>query len=149
MGSTHDVMQTFAQKEIRAHFQDCDGWECREVASPTEDMTCILTREIRGRKEIIALAVSYNEEPSLLAVDSAAAPVAKNRGYKGRCLLVPKAAIVSAIPKEIRVMYMESFGFIEGNLTWLTKKKNVKHYPQPEQVASGRGAATACEPHIA
>ncbi|MFA5331893.1 MAG: hypothetical protein WC342_05900 [Methanoregula sp.] len=112
-------------------------------------MTCILKREVRGRKEMVALAVSYDEEPSVLAVDTVAATLNGNRAYKGSYLLVPKDANTAAIPKEIRVLYMESFGFVEGNLTWLTKKKNAKHYPQPEPSVPARIPATACEPHVA
>ncbi|MDD1701969.1 MAG: hypothetical protein LUQ31_03170 [Methanoregula sp.] len=150
MGSAQDVMQTFAQKEIRAHFRDFDGWECRQVPSPrARDMACILTREVRGRKEIVALAVSYDEEPSLIAVDTVAAPLKGNRAFKGKYLIVPKDANVSAVPGDIRILYMEAFGFVEGTLLWLTKKKNVKHYSQPEEQAAARGAPAACEPHVA
>jgi hypothetical protein len=150
MGSAQDVMQTFSQKEIRTHFRECEGWECRQVPSPrARDMACILTREIRGRKETIALAVSYDEEPSLLAVDAVASALNGNRAFRGKYLIVPKAADVSAIPKEIRIIYMESFGFVEGNLIWLTKKKNAKHYPQPEEPVAASATPAACEPHAA
>ena len=51
MGSAHDIMQTFAEKEIRAHFKECDGWNCRQVPSPyVRDMTCILSREVQGKE---------------------------------------------------------------------------------------------------
>ena len=74
MGSAHDIMQTFAYKEIRAHFREYDGWECRQVPSPcVRDITCILSREVRGRKETAALAVSYDEEPSMLSLEAVAA----------------------------------------------------------------------------
>ena len=150
MGSAQDIMQTFACKEIRAHFRDHDGWECRQVPYPgTRDATFLLSRDVRGRKETVALAVSFDEEPS---VTSLAAIVA---GYKGRnalkaqYLLIPKAADISAIPKGVQVLSMNTFGFVEGNLVWLTKKKNVKHYPQPEQMAKVEAAVPACEPHAA
>ena len=150
MGSAQDIMQTFAGKEIRAHFRDHDGWECRQVPCPgTRDVTFLLSRDVRGRKETVALAVSFDEEPSVTSLTVVAA------GYKGRnvlkaqYLLVPKAADLSAVPKEIRVLSMNAFGFVEGNLVWLTKKKNVKHYPQPEEMAKVEAAVPACEPHAA
>jgi hypothetical protein len=149
MGSAHDIMQTFAHKEIRAHFRGDDGWECRQVQSPyTRDITCILSREVRGRKEIAALAVSYDEEPSTLSLEAVTASL-NAKHLKGQYLIVPKAANVSAIPKPVQIIPMEAFGFVEGKLVWLTKKKNAKRYPQPEEPAKAETAASACEPHTA
>jgi hypothetical protein len=148
MGSAHDVMQTFAYKEIRAHFREYDGWECRQVPSPrVRDITCILSREVRGRKETAALVVSYDEEPSLLSLESVAASL-NRKCLKGRYLIVPKAANVSVFPKEVQVISMESFGFVDGKLVWLSKKKNAKRYPQPEEPAKTESAVLACEPHM-
>jgi hypothetical protein len=76
-------------------------------------------------------------------------------GHKGRnalkaqYLLVPQAADVSAVPKEIQVISMNAFGFVEGKLIWLTKKKNAKHYAQPEEPAKAGSATPICEPHAA
>ncbi|MFA6364420.1 hypothetical protein [Methanoregula sp.] len=149
MGSAHDIMQTFAYKEIRAHFREYDGWECKEVPSPsTRDMTCILSREVRGRKESVALVVSYDEEPSTLSLEVLAASL-NGKALKGQYLIVPKAANVSAIPEPVHVITMDAFGFVEGKLVWLTKKKNAKHYPQPETPAKAEAAVSACEPHVA
>jgi hypothetical protein len=149
MGSAHDIMQTFAYKEIRTHFRDYEGWECREVPSPsTRDITCILSRAVRGRKESAALVVSYDEEPSMLSLEAVTASV-NRKNLKGQYLIVPKAANVSAIPKPVHVINMEAFGFVEGKLVWLTKKRNAKHYPQPEELATAGAAVSACEPHTA
>ena len=52
MGSSRDIMQTYAEKEVRAHFKKFDGWECRQVPSPyIRDMTCIISREVRAGKK--------------------------------------------------------------------------------------------------
>jgi hypothetical protein len=150
MGSAQDIMQTFACKEIRAHFRDHDGWECRQVPAPgTRDSTFLLSRDVRGRKETVALAVSFDEEPSVTSLAAMAAGHKGRNALKAQYLLVPKSADVSAVPKEIQVLSMNAFGFVEGKLVWLTKKKNVKHYVQPEEPAKAEAAVSACEPHAA
>jgi microcompartment protein CcmK/EutM len=111
-------------------------------------MTCILSREVRGRKETVALAVSYDEEPSTLSLETVAATINK-KTLKGKYLLVPQAADVSAAPKEIKVISMNSFGFVDGNLVWLTKKKNARHYPQPEVPVRAGAATSTPAPHAA
>jgi hypothetical protein len=50
----------------------------------------------------------------------------------GRYLLVPQNADVSHVPAGIHILTMEAFGFTNGKLTWLTKKKNTMRYPQKE-----------------
>jgi len=150
MGSVHDVMQTFAYKEIRAHFRDHDGWECQKVPSPgTRDEVFFITREVRGKKEVVALAVSFDEEPAVAALAAVSAGHKGRNALKAQYLLVPKAADVSAVPKEIQILSMNAFGFVEGKLVWLTKKKNAKHYAQPEAPAKTEAAVPACEPHAA
>ncbi len=132
MGSSRDIMQTYAEKEVRAHFKKFDGWECRQVPSPyIRDMTCIISREVRGRKETVALEVSYDEKPSTLSLQAVAASLNK-KSLNGQYLIVPKASNVSAIPKPVQVIFMESFGYVDDRLVWLSRKKNAKRYPQSE-----------------
>jgi hypothetical protein len=150
MGSAQDIMQTFANKEIRAQFRDHDGWECKQVPSPgTRDAVFFLSRDVRGKKETVALAVSFDEEPSVTTLAAVSAGHKGRNALKAQYLLVPKAADVSAVPKEIQVLSMNAFGFVEGKLVWLTKKKNAKHYVQPEEPAKAEAAVPACEPHAA
>ena len=150
MGSAQDIMQTFAYKEIRAQFRDHEGWECRQVPSPgTRDTMFFLSRNVRGRKETVALAVSFDEEPSVTALAAVSAGHKGRNALRAQYLLVPKAADVSAVPKEIHVLSMNAFGFVEGKLVWLTRKKNAKHYAQPEEPAKAESAVPACEPHAA
>ena len=121
MGSSRDIMQTYAEKEVRAHFKKCDGWECRQVPSPyVRDMTCILSREVRGRKETVVLAVSYDEEASTLSLEAVAASL-NRKSLNGQYLIVPKASDVSAIPKPVQVIFMESFGYVDDRLVWLSR----------------------------
>jgi len=150
MGSAQDIMQTFADREIRAHFSPFDGWECQKAPSPaTRDTVFLLTRDVRGKKETVALAVSFDEEPSATALAGIAAGHTGRHALKGQYLLVPKEANVSAVPGHIRILPMSAFGFSDGELIWLTKKKGVKHYTQPEMPAKAAAAGQACEPHAA
>jgi hypothetical protein len=150
MGSAQDIMQTFADKEIRTHFSIYDGWECRKAPSPaTRDTAFLLSRDVRGKKETVALLVSFDEEPSVTALAAVSAGFHGRNALKAQYLLVPQAADVSAVPKGIKVLSMNAFGFADGQLVWLTKKQNVKHYAQPEAPAKPADATPACEPHAA
>ena len=150
MGSAQDIMQTFADKEIRAHFSSHDGWTRQQVPSPSSrNPVFLISRDIRGRKETVALAVSFDDEPSVTSLAAVSAGYKGRNALKGQYLLVPRDANVSEVPKNIRVLSMNAFGFIEGQLIWLTKKKGVKHYIEPEMPAKAIAAGTACEPHAA
>jgi len=84
-------MQTFTDKEIRARFSPFDGWECQRAPSPaTRDTIFLLTRDVRGKKETVALAVSFDEEPSVTALAGIAAGHTGRHALKGQYLLVPK-----------------------------------------------------------
>jgi hypothetical protein len=150
MGSASDIMQTFTDKEIRAHFSKYDGWECQKAVSPAaRDTVFLLTRNVRGRKETVALAVSFDEEPTTTALGAVAAGYKGRNALKGQYLLVPKNANVSEIPGHIGILSMSSFGFTEGQLIWLTKKKGAKHYASMEEPAKITAASVACQPHAA
>jgi hypothetical protein len=149
MGVATDIMQTFALREIRSHFRESEGWECRQEPSPVSDsMTFILSREQRGRKEIIPLAISYEGSPSLFPLEHMTARM-NGKKLAGKCLLVPKGADITALPGDIRVLFMDSFGFVDDRLVWLTKKKNAKQYPRPEVPAAAGTAAPVNQPPMA
>jgi hypothetical protein len=73
----------------------------------------------------------------------------KGKRLTGKCLLVPKGADVTALPGDIRVLFMDSFGFVDERLVWLTKKKNAKQYPRPEAPAAAGTAAPVNQPPTA
>jgi len=149
MGVATDIMQTFATREIRSHFREIEGWECRQEPSPVSGSpTFILSREIRGRKQIIPLAVSYEQTPSLFPLEYLTA-TKNGKKLTGKCLLVPKGAEANALPADIQVLYMESFGFVDERLVWLTRKKNAKQYPGPEAPATAGTSAPASHPPMA
>ncbi len=149
MGVATDIMQTFAAREIRSHFRESEGWECRQEPSPVPgSMAFILSREVRGRKEVIPLAVCYEETPSLFPLEYLTSTINVKK-LTGKYLLVPKGTDVTALPGDIRVLFMDSFGFIDERLVWLTKKKNAKQYPRPEAPVTSGSATPASEPHTA
>ena len=137
MGSAHDIMQTFASKDLHAQFPDYEGWVWSVL--PTAGSRGILYRVSRyyhGQPQEAFLTVSFEPQPlgeSVLALSS----VKPEYGCKtSRCLLVPKGTDVSGIPTGIRILSMSSFGYVDGSLVWLTKKKNAIRYPIKESAAA-------------
>ena len=43
-------------------------------------------------------------------------------------MLVPQTSDVSCVPDGIRILTMKAFGFSDGELVWLTKKKNAERF---------------------
>jgi hypothetical protein len=150
MGSASDIMQTFTDKEIRVYFSKYDGWECQKAISPAaRDRVFLLTRNVRGKKETVTLAVSFDEEPTITALAAVSAGYKGRNALKGQYLLVPKNAKVSEIPGHIGILSMSTFGFTEGQLLWLTKKKGAKQYIPIEEPAKITAVSAACQPHAA
>lgn len=131
MGSAHDIMQTFAGRDLHAQFPEREGWEWK-VLTPAEN-SMVMYRVYRGdihRKQEAVLAVSFDYQPSEESVAALTAVPDGNR--TSRYLLVPQDADVSRVPAGIHILTMTSYGFTEGKLTWLTKKKNAMRYPSKE-----------------
>lgn len=150
MGSAQDIMQTFADKEIRAHFSSFDGWVCQKAQSPaTRDTVFLITRNVRGKKETVGVELSFDEDPSATALLAVSAGYKGRQALKGLYLLTPQAADVSNVPDGIKVLSMNAFGFVDGRLIWLTKKKGAKHYVQPEVPAVSVAIPSVCQPHAA
>jgi hypothetical protein len=132
MGSAHDIMQTFTGRDLHAQFPEYDGWKWRDL--PAAKNGALMYRIERGyypRHQEAVIAVSFECKPSegsLLALLSADADKSA-----GRYLLVPQGADVSNVPAGIRLLSMAAFGFLNGKLTWLTKKKNAVFYPPEER----------------
>ena len=149
MGVATDTMQTFAIREIRAQFRESEGWECRQEPSPFPgSMTFVLSREQRGKKQVIPLAVSYDEMPSSAPLEHLIGTMGGKK-LTGRCMLVPKGTNVTSLPGDVRVLFMEAFGFVDERLVWLTKKKNAKQYCRSEEPATAASAIPVSQPHMA
>jgi len=146
MGSSRDVMQIFAEREVRAQFRSIDGWKYIHLgSSDAQDMSYVLSRTVFGRNEFAAVGLSFEEVPSEQSLTKAVLSLNGSKNLKSRYLIVPKSADVSGIPETVRVIFMDSFGFVDGNLVWLTKKKNARQYPATQTQQVSETAATAVE----
>jgi hypothetical protein len=139
MGSK-DVMTTFAERDIRQQFSEFDGWNIAPITSVQS--TVGLYRAVRNRlyyEEVAFVAVSFDpvlENECISALD--ALPSSRGSRVK-KFLLTPQAADTSVVPPHVQVILMKAFGFVDGDLVWLTKKKNARQY-------AGAPAAPAPEP---
>ncbi|MEN6443020.1 MAG: hypothetical protein WC391_05195 [Methanoregula sp.] len=131
MGSAQDIMQTFASMDIRAVFSEFDGWKCMPVTGQDHCGTLYrISRHIRGNKESAALMVVFDAAMIDESVRQLSGIKSENRENTRKYLLVPKDTDVSAVPSAISIISMHAFGYCDGRLVWLTKKKNAVHYPE-------------------
>lgn len=135
MGSAHDIMHTFALRDLQAHFPDYDGWKLTTVPAATSG-TLIhrVSRYSHHRKQEAIISVSFDAQPSERSVFALLSIDANNR--TDRCLLVPQGADVSGVPSDVRIFIMTAYGFSHGNLVWLTNKKNAMWYSGKESAPS-------------
>ena len=142
MGSK-DVMTTFAERDIRQYFSEFDGWNCAPITGVQSPAG--LYRASRNRSyhdEVAFIAVSFDQIPEnecITALD--ALPSSRGSRVK-KFLLTPQATDTSFVPPHVQVLLMKAFAFADGDLVWLTKKKNARQYacapaaPAPEPVTT-------------
>jgi hypothetical protein len=137
MGSSKDVMELFAERDIRQFFSEYDGWNIAPAAgSPLPGRFYQVSRGKWGGDEFAFIAVSFDLVPKE-EIFSALDMLPDGKGsHTKKYLLAPQAADTSAVPPHIRILLMNAFAFAEGNLVWLTKKKNAKRFVQEEAVAT-------------
>jgi len=138
MGSQKDVMELFAERDLRQIFSEHDGWKITPAS--TTRSGGVLYRISRSRwvgEEVAFVAASFTQVPSdetIAALDIL--PDGSNTVRIKKYLLTPQATDTSCIPPHVRVMPMQAFAFVQGELVWLTKKKNAKKFTAPEQAAT-------------
>lgn len=133
MGSQKDVMETFAERDIRQLFSEYDGWNVAPVAgTKPAGRFYKITRGQWVGVETAFIAISFDQVPKddfVAVLDT----LADGQGARTKkFLLTPQATDTSFIPPHIRILLMNAFAFSEGRLVWLTKKKNAMCYPQKE-----------------
>ncbi len=136
MGSSKDVMELFAERDLRQQFPVYDGWNVAPVnTSPSAGRFYQVSRKKWYDEEVAFVAVSFAQSPDeelICALDA----LPNGQGSKTKkYLLTPQAADTSDIPPHVRILLMNAFAFAEGNLVWLTKKKNARRV-LPEQAAA-------------
>jgi hypothetical protein len=136
MGSLKDVMETFAERDIRQLFSQYDGWNVAPVAGiKPAGRFYRITRGKWSGVETAFIAVSFERVPRedfVAVLDT----LADGQGARTKkFLLTPQATDTSCIPPHIRILLMNAFAFSEGRLVWVTKKKNAMCYPQKESTS--------------
>jgi len=134
MGSQKDVMELFAERDLRQVFSGFDGWTI--TPAPVSRSPGCFYRATRSKwagDEIAFVGVSFVPE-SLDESVNALDILANGQGKKiKKYLLVPQATDTSGVPPHVRIMHMTAFSFVDGNLVWLTNKKNAKKIVPPER----------------
>ena len=130
MGSAQDIMKTFAEMDIHAVFSEKDGWTCTRIAGTnTSGILYQLYRDVHWKNETAVLYAMFDTATITEGIRQLAAVNGAGHKTVQKYLLVPQNTDLSAVPKEIRVLFMHAYGFAEGRLVWLTKKKNAVRYP--------------------
>lgn len=130
MGSMKDVLELFAERDLRQMFSEYDGWKITPVSSTLTSGG--LYRISRGKwvgEEVIFVAVSFDQvvkDETIAALDTQ--PNGSNAARIKKYLLTPQATNTACVPPHVRVLLMNAFAFTEGRLVWLTKKKNAKQF---------------------
>jgi hypothetical protein len=127
MGSSKDVMELFAERDIRQIFSEYDGWKIAPVTgSPQPGRFFQVSRSKWIGDEVAFIAVSFDRVPKEEVVSTLNTLPGCQGSPTKKYLLTPQAADTSGVPHHIRILRMNAFAFAEGRLVWLTKKKNAK-----------------------
>nr|WP_319377557.1 hypothetical protein [uncultured Methanoregula sp.] len=137
MGSSKDVMATFAERDIRQRFSEHEGWNVAPVGGVKSPNGLYRASRNRGYYDEIAfISVSIDQIPQedcILGLD--ALPSSRGSRVK-KYLLTPQAADTSSVPPHVGILLMNAFAFTEGKLVWLTKKKYARKFPMEQAVAA-------------
>jgi len=133
MGSAHDIMQTFASKDLHAQFPDYEGWNWKILpATRSGNLVYRVSRNYHYQQQVAIIAVSIEFRPSAGSISALTSVTPGNQNGTDRYLLVPQGADVSEVPPGIGILTMTAFGFSGGKLVWLSKKKNTMRYSPKE-----------------
>jgi hypothetical protein len=137
MGSSKDVMELFAERDIRQVFSEYDGWNVMQVTGSLP-AGCFyrVTRNKWAGTEIVFIAVSFDRVPKEEIISTLNTLPDGLGSRTKKVLLTPQAADTSGVPPHIRILRMNAFAFAEGRLVWLTKKKNAKSVCSEPTVAA-------------
>jgi len=137
MGSQKDVMELFAERDIRHMLPEYDGWRIERVpALRTPGCFYRISRSKWVGTEVAFIAVSLNPVPKEELINTLDLLPDGQGSLTKKYLLTPQATDTSGIPPHVRVLLMNAFAFADGKLVWLTKKKNAKRVVQEQAVAS-------------
>lgn len=137
MGSAQDIMQVFAQKDLRTHFPDEKGWKYNPAPyGQKKDILFRVSRHIRRENQYAFMAMSFEPKvPDDLITALKKIPL-EGPSFQGYSILVPQNTDVSRVPDDVEIIFMKAFGIVDGRLSWLTKKKNAVRYAVMEQAVA-------------
>lgn len=140
MGSTKDVMELFAERDIRQHFSHYNGWSVAPVSGlrPGASVYRLTKGKWNGIEEAF-VAVSFSKTPGEEVAGILDQLPGDTRTKVKKYLLTPQATDTSAVPPHIRILLMNAFAFSGADLLWLTRKKNAQVFGRE---SSGQPAAT-------
>lgn len=142
MGSQKDVMELFAQRDIRQMLPEYEGWGIEKVKGP--GLPGIFFRISRSRwtgTEIAFIAVSLDPVPKEDIISALDSLPNGSGSLTKKYLLTPQATDTRTVPPHVKVLPMTAFAFAEGNLIWLTRKKNAMRFVPREQAKEEKTAA--------
>jgi hypothetical protein len=129
MGYSEDIMHNFALRDLRTVFPVSEGWQNSQVTPVTLNSAIYeFSRRNQGMTEKAVAAVSFDPKITPKMMDNLDKACASVLHCKKQILLVPQSASLQAVPQDVKVLTMSSFGFEGGRLAWLTKKRNVRRY---------------------
>ncbi len=129
MGSPKDVMELFAERDIRQMLPEYDGWTIERVqGSRIPGCFYRISRSKWAGTEIGFIAVSLDPEPKEELISALDSLPDGHGSHTKKHLLTPQATDISGIPPHIRILLMTAFAFAGGKLVWLTKKKNARKF---------------------
>lgn len=137
MGSAKDVMELFAERDIRRVFSTSDGWSITPVGTPA--CTGYFYRVSRSKwvgEEVAFIAVSFDKSPGEDVINALDLLPGSQGSRTKKYLLTPQAADTSAVPPHVKHLLMNAFTFEGGQVIWLTKKKNARKFPAEQAVAA-------------
>ena len=122
MGGNLDVMRGFVSQEINRYYSSFDGWKILPVNNlKGYDQVFCAERSCKGEKESVSILVTFEPKiPSDLTSMAAASGTGAYGQVKkgGLAYIVPRNADTSGIPEGARLLFMKSFSFQNGILTW-------------------------------
>jgi len=129
MGYSEDVMFDMAMKDVRAVFPEYDGWQRQQFPTGKKNEKVFsFSRRLQGKVEKGIALVSFSPDitPEILSgfsgIDEKIPKCTK------KILLIPRSTLVPLLSPEIEIKEMKAFGYQDGRLVWLTKKKNAMSY---------------------
>jgi hypothetical protein len=126
MGSIRDTMHMFEIRDLHHLLPAHDGWENREKSSAGSGTLYRYSRTVRGNSELATVLVSYDEVVPAGTISEVLRHEENGWRNSRYFLLVPQGADVSAVQAPVQVHFMPGFGFRDGKLVWLARKKNAK-----------------------